>query len=632
MCIKRLFPRLRRIAHHGAPLMIALAFVLSIGVSSIAFALPTMTTGDITGTVTNQNGVGLSGIKIDAYVLDSNMSSSNSVTWTASDGTYDLSGLPSGGYNVLFNNMPAATDPGAYYTHQWYNNESTGGGATPDQVSVSAGASTPNINATLAPAGGVSGRVVDEGGNGISGIKITAYASLSDYNNPGNPIDTAFVFTDNNGYYFMGGLPEGSSYIIDMNGPAAANYYLEQFYNNQSSVTTATPVNVSNDTTTPDINATLAPAGLISGRVTDENGNGVFNIKVEAYTSASDFDNGADSVGFTSTDSNGNYFLGGLPAGGSYVVLFDSNGNGNNPDPYRLQQFYDNQTSADSANQVMVTDGVTTSNINATLPTLGVISGTVNDTTGAPAQAYVSAYATANDFYNNTPSASASINSDGSYNLIDLSAGTYYVYFGPLPGYLYATQFYNNQPTIGTAATVTVSKGAATSNINATMTFLSATTGALEAHTNKLKPSCMGPAGHDSLPGICEAAFAGQTTTAKADVNVQNKRQGPTGGVTFTYDAAGHTMSVTTKSISSFYVFGTNNASAAIQGTATVTVDGVTTTNPFRVIATDGKLLNPEASDHFGIFIWAPGANPNTDQPLYYMNQPLTNGNVIVKL
>ncbi|HEU4967212.1 MAG TPA: carboxypeptidase-like regulatory domain-containing protein [Candidatus Saccharimonadales bacterium] len=499
----------------GKWLLATFICAMSLATSPVAFAIPTETTGDIAGRITDQNGAGLSGIKVDVYIPDSN---APGVGFALSnpDGTYDIGGLAPGGYNVQFNNMPTSTEAGAYYTaQQWYNLQPSSG--TPDTVMVAAGTTTSGINSILSSAGAISGRVIDQDGNGVSDIKIAAYPSLADYDNPDSPLWASFVFTDDSGYYFMGGLPASSTYILDFNGP--------------------------------------------------------------------------------------------------------------NSNPYHLEQFYSGKTTAATADPVAVINNATTANINILMPTLGVITGTVTDTTGRPAHAYVSAYATADDFYNNAPTASASVNTDGSYALNDVPSGTYYLYFTPLPGYLYVSQFYDNQPTIGTAALVTATKGVTTPSIDVTLTFLSQTTGGLEAHSNKFQPACMGPI-RDVLPGICQAAFAGLPTTAKASVNIHNKNQGPTGGVTFTSEAAGHTLKLTSRNISQFYVFGASNATAAAQGTATVTVDGITTTNTFRVVATDGKLLNPQTNDQFGIFIWAPGANPDTDQPLYFMNEPLANGNV----
>ncbi len=86
-----------------------------------------------------------------------------------------------------------------------------------------------------------------------------------------------------------------------------------------------------------------------------------------------------------------------------------------------------------------------------------------------------------------------------------------------------------------------------------------------------------------------------------------------------------------TRRIAWMVINGTNNAVATIQGTATLTIDGVTTTNPFRAVATDGSLLSPQTTDQFQLLIYAPGANPNTAQPIYSINAPLVKGNIIIK-
>lgn len=614
---------MRRFAQRVKYLLLALTFVSSLTTGSVVLAASTETTGDITGAVTDQNGTGLSGIKVSAYSLNSDHTSSDSVTWTAGDGSYDLSGLPTGDYDVLFNQNPDVSGVGLYFATQWYHdqlNENTA--AT---VSVNAGATTEGINEDLMPAGVITGKITDDNGGGVAGIKVDAFT-------PDNNMESSAetVWSGDDGTYYLN-LP-ANNYILLYNnlpGPGESGaYFTHEWYDNQPTGGGATPdqVSVNNNEMTADINATLDPAGAVSGRVMDENGQGIPNIKLTAYASMDAFNNAVDTA-FVATDENGDYFMGGLPGGSNYII--DFNGPGDD-DPYHLEQYYNGQSSPDTANPVTVANNATTPDVNATLQTLGAVSGTATDTTGAPAQVYVSAYATASDFYNNTPAASAPVNSDGSYSLIHLPAGNYYIYFASLPGYFYVPQFYNSQPTIGTATTVAITKGQTTENINATLALLPASSGSIEAHTNKLVPACMGPDG-DALPGICQALFAGESTTASADVNVHEGKQGSNGGVTFTYSAAGHTFKLVSKSISQFYVFGTNNASAGFEGTGTLTVDGTTTTNQFRVIVTDGKLLGSKSGDQFGIYIWAPGANPSTTQPQYFLNKSLPNGNVTVK-
>lgn len=606
---------------------IAIMYAASTGASPVVLAMPTATTGDITGIVTDQNGVALSGIKVDAFSTDNiTHGSSNGVTWTAADGTYDLANLPTGAYKVLFNNNPNDTDPGLLYATQWYNNQIRVNDDTAELVRVTAGMATPNIDDSLAAAGVIAGKVVDQHGNGIAGIKVDA-TTPSDQSMP-----MGMTFTNPDGTYYLNII--AGDYLVRFNqapqGPAPGAYYIPQWYNDQPNETTANPVTVTTSVITNDINATLAPAGAVSGRLTDEDGNGLANSKVEAYPSIDAYNNSPGSTGFTTSDQNGDYYIGGLPAGDSYIMLFDGNDNGQNPDPYHLQQFYSGKSTAETADPVTITENMTTTNIDGVLPTLGAISGKVFDANGVPVFATVSAYLTANDVRNKTATATTTVNPDGSYRLIDMPAGQYYVAFAPQPGYLYKTQFYDNQSTVMTSTKVAVTKGNDSNGINATLAFLTPTTGSLTVHSNKFQPACMGPT-HDVVPGVCEAAFAGLKTSASADVNVQSKKQGIDGTITFTSRAATHVMTATSTSLDQLYAFGDNNESVAIQGVATVTVDGVTTTNLFRVIATDNKSNHPKVKDQFGIFIWAPDADPNTSQPLYYMNEPLTNGNVIVK-
>jgi virginiamycin B lyase len=92
-----------------------------------------------------------------------------------------------------------------------------------------------------------------------------------------------------------------------------------------------------------------------------------------------------------------------------------------------------------------------------------------------------------------------------------------------------------------------------------------------------------------------------------------------------------HDTTLDATSIAWMVINGTNNAQATVQGTATLTIDGVTTTNPFRIITTDGSLLNPQTTDQFELDIYAPNANPNTAQPIYHISDPLAKGNVVVK-
>jgi hypothetical protein len=87
-------------------------------------------------------------------------------------------------------------------------------------------------------------------------------------------------------------------------------------------------------------------------------------------------------------------------------------------------------------------------------------------------------------------------------------------------------------------------------------------------------------------------------------------------------------MMVGSASLTSFTLGGTNNSFGTAFGTASVTIDGATTTNPVQVSGFDGTRLMPAEGDQFGLAVYAVGANPMTDSPVYYVNEVLTKGNV----
>ena len=147
--------------------------------------------------------------------------------------------------------------------------------------------------------------------------------------------------------------------------------------------------------------------------------------------------------------------------------------------------------------------------------------------------------------------------------------------------------------------------------------------------------------GTDVLPGLVQSS---QTDAANLALHVRyaNSFLDPSSRVHFAYSTGSqcnnpskatncHSMTVDSTSIDWLVISGTNNSQATTQGTASVTIDGTTTTNPFRVVATDGNLLAPATSDTFELQIFAAGANPNTASPLYLLSEPLTGGNVVVK-
>jgi poly(3-hydroxybutyrate) depolymerase len=168
-------------------------------------------TGSVRGTVTDETGAPVVGAVVWAYApTDAWTGSAGAIT--GADGSYEITGLEAGDYQVSFLPIPS---PGL--KPEWYDS-ATRSSATP--VTVTAGGVTPAIDAELAPASSVSGTVVDTGGLPIGGVQVWAYTPTDWW------IGSAFTVTGAAGTYSLEGLD--GSYRIRF-GPAGLPYRPEWF-------------------------------------------------------------------------------------------------------------------------------------------------------------------------------------------------------------------------------------------------------------------------------------------------------------------------------------------------------------------------------------------------------------------
>ena len=187
--------------------------------------------------------------------------------------------------------------------------------------------------------------------------------------------------------------------------------YVLQYYNGTTEESLATPVSVTQDITTPNINAAMVQGGTISGTVTDTStpANDLSGICVNAYDTA------VSGGGQATTNSSGSYSITGLPAGTGYVLTFSNCSNAGN-------------YAQDSVSGVSVVAGQVTTE-DATLSPGGAISGTVTDTS-TPANDLsgicVRAYSSTTSAYGQTTTSSS-----GSYSVTGLPAGSYQIQFYP---------------------------------------------------------------------------------------------------------------------------------------------------------------------------------------------------------
>jgi len=302
---------------------------------------------------------------------------------------------------------------------------------------------TTGIDAVLAAGGGISGRMTDSGGTGLSG-EIFLIEDLGDY------YQIHSTRTDANGNYAFTGLRSDDNYKVYFQ-PYGDDYATE-WYNDKTNETEADTITVIAPNTTTGIDAVLADAGAISGKVTDAAGGGIAGVSVGVY----DMNQNRLTNFFSSipTDTNGEYTVSNLPAG-EYKIFFST--------VCYLSEWYNDKPDFNSAISISVTASNTTPNINAVLAPGGSISGRVTDAAGQPV-AWLMVSASYSDTFGTR--ALSSTNSNGEYTLCGLGTGSYKVHFeanGELD------EWYNNKPDFESADSIAVTSPNNTAGIDAVL-------------------------------------------------------------------------------------------------------------------------------------------------------------------
>jgi protocatechuate 3,4-dioxygenase beta subunit len=252
---------------------------------------------------------------------------------TDSDGTYTIDGLAPGTYRVV------AAAPG--FVFEIYDDTIDISLATP--VTVTSGATAPDIDFALSTGGGISGQVRDEAGNPLQGVFVEASLIEGCCSNGG-------ATTGPDGAYTIDGIAPGSYRVLAFISPTSP---AGVFYNNTTDLASATPVAVADGAITPSIDFTLPTGGSISGRVTDESGNPIEGAPVDAML----FE-GCCAFSVATTDSDGTYTIAGLPAG-SYRLFASATG--------FASEYYDDTADASLASPIPVADGADTPGIDFAL-------------------------------------------------------------------------------------------------------------------------------------------------------------------------------------------------------------------------------------------------------------------------
>lgn len=396
--------------------------------------------GEITGKVTDPNGDPVANTLVAA--LDGSDDAIDSVV-TGSDGTYTLTGLPTGTYELQFTPgftiPPPATPPNL--APQVYGGGDSLAEATP--VAVTAGAATTGIDVQLPAGASISGTVTDSLGMPLADVLVDAYDDTG--------VFVAQAGSANiTGDYSIADLPAGTYRLEFVPLAGAIGNWAPQFSGDEPSLATATTITVTVGGSAGGVDAELQPGGEISGRVTDSAGAPLSRVRVSAL------DANGQEVTATTSGTGGLWTIDDLAAG-SYRIEFQT---ALDLGPPVIQSQFYGGTSLESASPVALAAGGTTAGIDATVTVVtGGISGSVTSGSGGPvAGAQVTVYNTSG-----TAVGAAATASDGTYTVDGLDPGFYRVGFS-LAGY--QANFFTGSTSLPSAQSFYVYSATTASNID----------------------------------------------------------------------------------------------------------------------------------------------------------------------
>ena len=437
--------------HARAGLLGALAAALLALFAGLLVAPPTATaagTASISGKVTDSAGTPLGGVRVYLYPHPSGSMVANATT--DSQGRYTLSDLEAGSYSVYYNTYSSAPDfPSQYW--------SSSGPTTDDDaltpVTVGAGEARTGIDAALKRYPRLRGKVLDGSGVPVAGAPVIVAEKES-----GGYYDWRYAkraTTAADGTYDV--RVDVGTHKVRFEGTVST---LAEYYDDTQVEAAATEITATLDQVVTGINATLAKAAQIQGRVVDTNGVGLAGISVSVNNP------GGGPGASATTAADGTYVAGGLRAG-TYEVCFS--------DPLRasVSRCWQDRHRYESATPVVVGAGATVSGINATLRKAGAITGRIT----VPAQFSVRKIEVTTFLWDAATSTWLrdgyydDVDSAGNYSLTGLTPGEHIILFKNSWGDGPVGQYWGGagQPTKATAQRITVASGGNITGIDTTM-------------------------------------------------------------------------------------------------------------------------------------------------------------------
>ncbi len=404
----------------------------------------------IKGVVTDHNGAPLADIR--ANVMRENQDLVFRSQKTALDGSYEISGLYTGTYQIYFDDPTHAT-----YAPEYYNNVQNREDAT--LLNITAGQMITGIDAQLDSLSTITGTVTDLSGTPLANITINGDRQRLEQD--GLHWDREFsAISGGDGYYTLSGLPAGIYRIrfADTSPiyPWTTTTYATEYYGDLYDPAAATLLTITNSAIVPNINAQLDLRGAVSGRITDAQGRGVSGVVRAAYDNELEPNRGywVDVLHSAMADNNGNYTfccLDPVP----HRIFFDTQGSFT-----YISEYYPNAHDAANAMPVPVTADSTTPTIDAQLESYSVISGRVADRQGAGLSNILATLYQASTTNLDEWSVVTSTQPDimfGQYGFGQLMPGQYRLGFTDLDTPArYADLFYPNATTLETATTISL--------------------------------------------------------------------------------------------------------------------------------------------------------------------------------
>lgn len=376
-------------------------------------------TGSISGQVVDEAGHPIPNVAVYADAGSDAYSYGKSLTDT--DGQYLIQQLKGGKYKVH-------TFADGYLT-EYFDNVLMEQQAS--MVSVVEPNETPLINFKLGTGGCISGTVLDQKGKPMAGVTIEIIPVKSDSTVIGDPQDYssmwAYGITDDNGYYRVSGLVDGSYWVsATISDPW---YRYSVWYPNTQDQMQAEILQIQSGQEIFHIDFSMHSSkgtGGISGKVVDRNGQPVVNAGVYLQSQNEPGSTGPFFGMSTQSDKEGGFNFGQVPAGSFLLSCWAQSG------WQTVYRWWPDAESMENAKVIVVDEDQTNDNLVFNLPlAIGYssISGYVHDKNGRPLQwasVQVSPLLTENDKVQY--SAWAYTDSTGFYRVEQLTSGTYNIY------------------------------------------------------------------------------------------------------------------------------------------------------------------------------------------------------------